>query len=97
MKHSFKLPDGEIITIDGKIGSDIVDCNDREIFEGDVILTPNWERPLKIIWADSSLLVVDPVDCSSFATVSLWGYLDSDCTVVGGDDFDWSVWESDIL
>lgn len=49
MKHSIRqrvineygLPVVKVETVNGELGSGIVDCNDREIFEGDKVIV--WE------------------------------------------------------
>ena len=39
MKYRIRKPNGEIIEIEGALGSDILDKNGKEIFEGDKICT----------------------------------------------------------
>lgn len=44
MKHNIRI-NGKIQTLDFEISSGLLDCNGREIFEGDIVRTSGYEAP----------------------------------------------------
>ena len=56
MKHRIRKPNGEIIEIEGALGSGILDKNGNEIFEGDKIYT-NYTKKGTVYHVDKGWIV----------------------------------------
>lgn len=92
--HTFKDENGVVHEFKGWLGSGIYSKDGKEIFEGDIIKSENWQNRhgqdrLYIFWEDGAIQIADYDDPegrdlhNEFETVTLWHYLDTSCEIVG--------------
>lgn len=76
---------GQIEEHKGFLGSGIIDDDGREIFEGDVLQTPLWEHPLRVVFEDGYFLVIAPAlpQYVLFQPVPLWDFCGDNIKIVG--------------
>ena len=56
MKHNVKFSNGTIQTLDCKLGSGLLDCKGKEIFEGDIVRFLD-DEPGAVYWIAGSLML----------------------------------------